>query len=151
MLLLKYPIEGLMNILLMWINCFSWAGGRPCFKRSFAEVSIEFEELDYFLNLVNLIGVVFRFSNGLGYKMPCGLLIGYRENRTHLRARDSCHISTFPGRGVIVMILFLCVIKLLIKKLFKYVILKWINKLMIMLNLTCFKHVTHNKHTNIRV
>ena len=29
-----------------FIKCFSWAGGSPCFKRSFAEFSVEFRVLE---------------------------------------------------------------------------------------------------------
>ena len=43
---------------------------------------------------------MYRFSNGLGCHMPYESLDGFREARTHLRARGSCHVSTFPGRGV---------------------------------------------------
>ena len=34
-----------------YINCFSWAGGNPFYKQSFAEFSVEFRELEYFLKL----------------------------------------------------------------------------------------------------
>ena len=48
LLLLEYPIEGLLRLLLLWINYFSWAGGRPCFKRNSVEISVKFQVLEYF-------------------------------------------------------------------------------------------------------
>ena len=41
-----------------------------------------------------------RFSNGLGYQMPCRPLIEFREIRTHSRVRDDCHMSIFSDRDV---------------------------------------------------
>ena len=99
--LLEYLIEGLMNILLMWINCFSWVGGSPCFKQSSIEFSIKSGELDYFLNLVNLIkGVTYRFSNELGYQISYEFLIEYQKIKTHWKICDDYHVSTFLDRDV---------------------------------------------------
>ena len=36
---------------------FAWAGGMPCFKRNFIEISVEFQVLKYFLSLRYMIGV----------------------------------------------------------------------------------------------
>ena len=36
------------------INCFSWAGGSPYFKRSSAEFSAEFKEID-FISFIHLV------------------------------------------------------------------------------------------------
>ena len=36
--------------------------------------------------------------------MPCGLLFGFQETETHLRARGGCHVSTFLGRDVTILL-----------------------------------------------
>ena len=107
LLLVEYPIEGLMSILLMWINYFSWVGGNPCFKRSSVEFSVESEELDYFLNLVNLIGWgSVPFFKRTTISDACELLIGYWETETHSRARNDCYVLTFSSRGITLFIIF---------------------------------------------
>ena len=40
------------------------------------------------------------FSNGLGCHMPCESLDEFWETGTYSRARDGCHVSTFPGWGM---------------------------------------------------
>ena len=45
------------------------------------------------------IGLPF-FSNGLGYQMPYGPLIKFRETEIHSKVRNGCHVSIIPGRGV---------------------------------------------------
>ena len=57
--------------------------------------------------LDNVVGrVVYRLSNGLGYHEPCESLYGFWETGTHSRARSGCHVLTFSGRGVIVVLYF---------------------------------------------
>ena len=40
-----------------YINYFSWTGGCPFYKRSSIEFSVEFRELDYFIELFMLSGL----------------------------------------------------------------------------------------------
>ena len=47
--LLEYPTKGLMKIYEIVYKSFSLAGGRSYFKRNFIEISIESQELEYFL------------------------------------------------------------------------------------------------------
>ena len=57
--------------------------------------------LEYFLNLVNLLGgVVYRLLNRLGCHMPCESLDGFWETWTHSKARDGCYVLTFSGQDV---------------------------------------------------
>ena len=49
LLLLEYPIEGLLRLLLLWIKLFFWVRGRPCFKWYSVKISVEFQVLEYFL------------------------------------------------------------------------------------------------------
>ena len=76
---------------------FSLAGGKTFFKRNFTEISVEFLKLKYFLKFRShdRSGWVSVYLNGLGYQMPCGPLVGFREIGTYSRARDGCHVSTF--------------------------------------------------------
>ena len=48
------------------INCFFLAGGSQCFKRNFAEISVEFQVLDIFLKfrLHDRSGWIFIFQAG---------------------------------------------------------------------------------------
>ena len=96
-----------LGIVLILYELFSWAGGSPCFKRSSAEFSTEFYELEIiFLNLTNFKkkGVVNHFSNGLEYQMSCESLDRFWEIGTYARARGNCHMSTFLGQGVIILL-----------------------------------------------
>ena len=45
-----------------------------------------------------------RCSNKLGYQMPCGPLIEFWEIGTHSKVRGGCHMSTFPGRDVTILL-----------------------------------------------
>ena len=36
--------------------------------------------------------------------MPCELLFGFQETETHSRARGGCHVSTFLGRSVTILL-----------------------------------------------
>ena len=83
-------------------KCFSWVEDSPCYKRNSAEISVEFQVLAHYLRLgymISWVGFPF-FLNGLGYQMPCGPLVGFRETKIHSRAHGGCHLSTFSGRGV---------------------------------------------------
>ena len=86
--------------LLIYPNCFSWAGGCLVFKRSSAEFSVKILMFIHFQNN----RVVDCFPNGLGYQKPCGSLDGAWETGTHSRARGGCHVSTSPGRGVTILL-----------------------------------------------
>ena len=89
------------NVLILY-ELFFWARGSPCFKRSSAEFSTEFYELEIIFQIYRTSQkwIVNHFLNGLGYQMPCGLLFGFQETETYSRARDGCHVSTFLGQGV---------------------------------------------------
>ena len=59
----------------------------------------------FFVKLDNVVGrVVYRFSNGLGCHMPCESLDEFWETEIHSRAHDGCHVSTFSGRGVTILL-----------------------------------------------
>ena len=101
LLLLEYHTEGLMKLLLLCIIVFLGRGS-PCFKWNSAEISVEFQVLVHFLKsrIHDKLGLGSRFSNRLGYQMPCGPLVEFRETETHSRAHDDCHVSTSHGQGM---------------------------------------------------
>ena len=55
---------GIVVIYKLFINCFSWAEGRPNFKQNFAKISIEYLELEYFLKIWSQVrlGSIFVFQ-----------------------------------------------------------------------------------------
>ena len=92
-----FPLLGMCCVLTVFLGqgvVHVLDGVLPNFRQN-PQVSI------YFQNLVNLIRRVdYRYSNGLGYLVPCESLDEFRKTGTHSRACGGCHVSTFPGRGV---------------------------------------------------
>ena len=84
-----------------FINCYFLAGGLGLiYRRNFVEFLVDFQELDYFKNLMsNRSGVrILVFQTGCGIIMSCGFLVEFRDSGTHLRTHNSCHASIF-GSG----------------------------------------------------
>ena len=99
----EYPTKGLMRLYIYKFvyKCFSWAGGRPCFKRNSIEILVIFQVLEYFLKfrVHDKSGWISVFSNGSGYQMPCGPLNEFRKTETHSKVRGDCHLSTLFKSG----------------------------------------------------
>ena len=84
------------------LKLFFLSRGQSMFQTEFCRIFGKILKCRFIFKIqFNLIrSVDYRYSNGLGYLVPCESLDGFRETGTHSRARGDCHVSTFPGRGV---------------------------------------------------
>ena len=88
-----------------FINCFSWAGVIHVLNGVLPNFWQNPQMSVYFQTLVNLIRrVVYCNSNRLGFLASCESLDGFLEIGTHSEACGGCHVSSFSGRSVTVLL-----------------------------------------------